>query len=455
MKKSYVVAAVVLLVILGGLGWAGRWWSGVSGKVFVSGAGKPVTNQPPKNPLERNILLLGYGGGTHDGTYLTDSMMLVHLDPSKARAILISIPRDLWVNIPNAATSSNWEKINSAYSDGVETGGVAQGGKMAKDAVSSVLGLSVDNFVALDFNGFVKTIDALGGVDINVQVTFDDPQYPIEGHEDDLCGKDPAELATITATASATTDPETIFPCRYENLHFDAGLTHMDGATALKYVRSRHSLQDGTDFGRAARQRNLMIAVRQKVLAINFLPKAIPLITSLGDDVRTDLSPSDVASLVQSAGTLSKFKISNLALTDENYLNDTFSNDGQAILVPKTGQTDFTEIKNWIADQVNAANPPDPAIVQVENGTTVAGLAQTAVTHLKAKGVQTVAPVNASDQMILQTKMIVYGANVDSQSIAEIKQELGNPTVENAGAATDLKYNVLVVLGLDYSKKLP
>lgn len=454
MRKSYLVAAGVLFLVLGAFVAAGRWWNGVSSKIFVvspEGQSQAII----KNPLERNILLLGYGGGTHDGPNLTDSMMVVHLDPAKARATLISIPRDLWVNIPNAATSSNWEKINAAYADGVAAGGAAEGGKMAEQAVAAVTGLPIDNFVALDFAGFVNTIDTIGGVEVNVQTAFEDPQYPIEGKENDLCGKSPTDLAAITASASATTDPETIFPCRYEDLKFAAGWQQMDGATALKYVRSRHSLQDGTDFGRAARQRNLLLAVKQKVLAINFVPRIIPFVTSLGDDIKTDLSPGDTAAFVQNAASLAKYKIVNLALTDQNYLNDTFSADGQAILVPKAGQDNFGEIKNWLADQINLPNPKDPAVVLVQNGTSTTGLAQSAITQLKNRGVETLPPMNAAEQTASQTTLTVYGGNVDEENLASIREVLGNPTVINASADAGLKYNVLVVLGSDFGRSAP
>lgn len=463
MKTGRVVLVVIMLLLLLGIGAGYSWWKKVTGKVFVGQVGNTQTTKntvlkAEKSPAKKfeedktplNILLLGYGGGTHDGTYLTDSIMIIHLDPEKVRATLISIPRDLWVNTADAGSASAYEKINAAYSDGVEIGGAIKGGEFVKRVTKNVTGLDINYFVAVDFSGFKNTIDTLGGVDVKVDVAFDDPQYPVEGKENDLCGKNQTELAQITATASATTDPQNIFPCRYENLHFDVGTVHMDGTTALKYVRSRHSIQDGNDFGRSRRQRNLLVAVKQKIMAINFIPKAIPFITSLGDDVKTDLTPDDVRMLAQSATTLSKFYITNLALTDANYLVDTFSEDQQAILQPKLGRDNFSEIQKWITGELAQANPPTPAIVLVENGTQKAGLAQTANRNIQKREMQTLAPKNADDQTVLKTRVIIYDDNLDAKNLADLKQELSVTNIEKAtNPAGD--FNVLVILGADYN----
>ena len=93
----------------------------------------------------------------------------------------------------------------------------------------------------MDFSGFVKAIDEVGGLDINVDNTFDDYQYPIDGMEDATCGHTTAELQ---AMASDSADQAVIdFPCRYMHIHFDKGLQHMNGETALEYVSSRHAFR--------------------------------------------------------------------------------------------------------------------------------------------------------------------------------------------------------------------
>lgn len=328
--------------------------SGVS--TNISPTPNPYTNAIKAHFAERtpfNVLLLGYGGGIHDGTYLTDSIIVAHIDPEQRLITLISLPRDLWVKFPE---DGKYYKINSAYSFGFDRG-AAMAGKLARDAASVVIGEPVQYFISIDFAGFIKTIDSLGGVDINVDVAFDDYQYPIAGGENDLCGHRADELPMLLSSQSATLSPETIFPCRYEHLHFDKGPTHMDGATALKYVRSRHSSQDGSDFGRSRRQKNLILAVKQKVMSVGFLSKAIPFFSSLGDDIRTDLSLDETKELMSHSSELSSYKISSLALTDENYLNNSYSPDGQFILAPKAGIDNWTEIQNYI---FTSLLPPTP-----------------------------------------------------------------------------------------------
>ena len=149
------------------------------------------TSTPTPVRTDFNILIMGYGGGNHDGAYLTDSMILAHLDFATQKVSLISIPRDLWVKIPFNGDENQYGKINSAYAIGIDDKnysnklqqyqGPAGGGVLAKTIVSQITGLPIDKFVAIDFNGFTKSIDALGGVDVNVEKTFTDTQYPIEG----------------------------------------------------------------------------------------------------------------------------------------------------------------------------------------------------------------------------------------------------------------------------------
>src|SRR5258708_38682320 len=139
-----------------------------------------------------------------------------------------------------------------------------------------------------------------------------------------------------------------LFPCRYEVLHFDKGTTHMDGETALKYVRSRHSLQDGNDFGRATRQRNLLIAVKNRVLSLDFFPKIIPFVSSLTYDLQTDLSFDDMQTFLRFKNELSEYRITNLALTTQNILVETRSADHQDVLMPKGGQDNWDGIHQWL-----------------------------------------------------------------------------------------------------------
>jgi hypothetical protein len=303
----------------------------------------------------------------------------------------------------------------------------------------------------MDFSGFKHTIDILGGVDINVEMAFTDPQYPIDGKEADLCGHQQSEISQLDIQ-SASSSPELVYPCRYETLHFDVGFQHMDGERALSYVRSRHSLQDGTDFGRAKRQRNLLVAVKQKVFSAGFIPQIIPFISSLGDDFRTDLSLDDVKTLLQNGNSLNKYKIETLALTDQNYLIDTTSNDGQAILKPKDGLDNWANVHKYISDQLSGKSEQIPAIVQVENGTAIPGLAGLAVNRLKNENVQTLDPVDANSQDNQTTTISVYSKNINSTDLAAIKKEFGVNKITYT-IFNQTQYNVFIIVGQDYNVK--
>lgn len=366
MKKVLFVIGILLIIAAAVFYF---WIHSITKKIFIprTKSQTVILNSiqealVDKKPID--ILLLGYGGGTHDGPYLTDSMIAVHIDPKTKKIFLISIPRDIWIMIPTDGTTGSYSKINAAYSDGLDDTdfpdkeaqftGADGGGRLAEYVVQEVTGVPMDYFIGMDFSGFTHTIDTLGGVDINVQIAFDDYQYPVDGSEDATCGLSADQIASFSAalaSPSATISEQDVFPCRFEHLHFNAGLQHMDGTTALKYVRSRHSLQDGTDFGRAQRQRNLIVAVKQKIFSSSFIPDIIPFIGSLGDDLRTDLSQDDVQTLVQNIQTLNSYQIVSLALTDQNYLNDSVSSDGQDILESRDGIDTWTSVHSWLQNE--------------------------------------------------------------------------------------------------------
>ena len=217
-------------------------------------------------------------------------------------------------------------------------------------------GLPIDHYAVVDFYSFRKAIDVLGGVDVKVENAFDDYHYPIEGEEDNTCDKSEEDIAGLTATMSGQLLEEQ-FPCRYEDLHFDAGVTHMDGETALKYVRSRHSATDGGDFNRAARQRQLILAVKAKVLSIGFLTKAIPFINSLSDDFHTDMDLATMTELFGKKDEWSSYKIKMTALTTDNVLKLGVSQNGQSILMPQAGQDNWPAIQTWLQQQLS--NQPE------------------------------------------------------------------------------------------------
>lgn len=316
------------------------------------------TATPTPDPLAPySILLMGYGGGIHEGGNLTDSIILAEIRPRDEVVRLISIPRDLWVLIPVSETENVSRKINEAYVIGLddkkypdkktEFTGQAGGGQMAKYVVEQVTGIKPDYFTIIDFDGFVKIIDTLGGIDIKLIKEFNDPYYPIEENINDLCGKSEEEIKSLEATMSGDKLDQQ-FSCRYENLHFDKGIQHMDGITALKYARSRHSTIDGGDFNRSERQKLVITAIRDKVINVGFISKIVPTVKTLTKHIRTDIDFLKMSELVIKIPEVSEYKIISITLTDANVLKNTKASTGQFILSPKLGENDFSEVQKFI-----------------------------------------------------------------------------------------------------------
>jgi LCP family protein required for cell wall assembly len=228
-------------------------------------SGDPPT--PPPNPRSRpeatTVLLLGADRrGSSSVVDNTDTLMLFHLDPDARHAVLLSIPRDLYVEIPGHGPG----RINTAYAWGEQdgTGGLA----LARHTVSATLGIPVHHAVLLEFHAFVTLIDAIGGVDVDVPAAIVDPTYP----DSDI---------------------------GYEPFALPAGQHHLDGATALKYARTRATY--GGDFDRTARQRRLALAVRDRITRLDLLPDLIAqspqLWAALQTAFETDLTLAEIVDL--------------------------------------------------------------------------------------------------------------------------------------------------------------
>jgi len=317
----------------------------------------PIPTPTPDPDRDFSILLLGYAGAGHDGGLLTDSITLVRISPKLKKIDLISLPRDLWVSIPISLDATHSAKINSAYAVGVDDKkypnkstefiGTAGGGEMSKYIISQVTGIKADYFFAVDFSAFIKVIDQLGGIDVQINKTFDDEFYPLDIGTTDLCGKSNDEIKALEATLSGDILDQQ-FTCRYEHLHFDKGLQHLDGSTALKFARSRHSVTDGGDFNRSERQRSVIEAVKNKVVTSNIFTKIIPIIKTLSSHIKTDMTIDQMESYFPRGIEFSHYKINSIAITDQNFLKMGVSSDRQSILIPILGENNFTDIKNYL-----------------------------------------------------------------------------------------------------------
>ncbi len=311
--------------------------------------------------LSYNILLLGFGGEGHEGGNLTDSILIVNINPKGKRVVIISIPRDLWVEIPIRSDKRESFKINHAYAIGLDDKsyplkepqykGEGGGATMAKKVVKDVTGLNIDYYIAVDFSGFKNIIDLLGGIEVDVPLTFDDYFYPIKGRENDTCGKSEAEIMRLKSLYSDT-NLHHQFECRYEHIHFDKGKNKMDGETALKFVRSRSSVQHGGDFARSQRQQAVLLAIKDKLFHLKNIEKIDDIFNQLINFVRTDLNLEAIKNIYEISKQPEDYKISLVNLNEENVLTSTKSIDGQFILVPKEGEGIWKGVQEYIYEEL-------------------------------------------------------------------------------------------------------
>ncbi len=281
-----------------------------------------------------NVLILGKGGEGHTAPDLTDTIILASFKHDSPETVtFISLPRDIWIEDLRT-------KLNSVYYWGNKKQEFGGGLILAKSTVEEIAGIPVHYAAVIDFSGFVKVIDAVGGVDIEVIHSFIDTKYPIPGKENDECDG-------LTVQAG---DEE--FACRYETLEFKKGLIHMNGATALKFARSRQSEDkiEGTDIAREKRQQQVLGALKNKLTSreIYLSPQKMLQLYNLSQEIiETDLSPEAEAILARRV-LEAKDNIGTHILPEELLINPPITKkyDNLYVFIPKDESWD--EIANWV-----------------------------------------------------------------------------------------------------------
>jgi anionic cell wall polymer biosynthesis LytR-Cps2A-Psr (LCP) family protein len=308
--------------------------------VAVLGAsdGNYVEAEAPDDLSELNILLLGYGGAGHSGGHLTDVIQIAHFDFESKKIGLISIPRDLWVSLP----SGEIDKINAAYASDTKNASVI------KSMAQQVTGLPVKYFVGIDFVGLQRMIGyVLGGIEVQVAETLDDPWYPIPGEEVNTCGMSAEEVAQVTAQYGGF-NLEKQFPCRYEHLHYEPGLTKMEGGDVLKYVRSRHGSGAG-DFSRSRRQHEVLEAVKQKLFSLEAAKNVPGFYKTAVQHVNTDIDLEVAKYIVPALRSSKDFEVCRVVLSTENVFVSGKNSRGQFILQPRS---DWEGVRSFVESEM-------------------------------------------------------------------------------------------------------
>jgi LCP family protein required for cell wall assembly len=362
-----------------------------------------------------NYLVMGYGGDGHQGAYLTDTMMVISIDPYNKKMAILSIPRDLWVSVPGY----NDSKINAAFADGqAQNGKVSEGADLAKQTVSNILDLPIHYYIALDFSGFSKMIDAVGGVDVYVDQDIYDNQYPADNYQ-------------------------------YQVYQISAGWHHMDGADALMYARSRYSTND---FSRAARQQKVITAFKQKILDLGFWSnpvKVASLLSSLQNNFSTDLTPQELVKTFELIKDVKENEIAQKVLDDSagGLLVPSVSSDGQDIFLPKDS--------TWEAVRALAHSifvepflEKENASVLIENANGESGLAAKVAQVLIDRGYTNTTYEGAAS--LSPTTQIMDCSNGNKPYTFELlKKRFLNPQI-SACSAVDKKADFVITLGQNF-----
>lgn len=283
-----------------------------------------------------NFLLTGIGGGDHEGGTLADTMILATYQPSTQKIAMMSLPRDMYVKYG----ANSWAKINAinAYAEAKNKG---SGGEETAKFVGDLLSTQINYYAVIDFDGFEKLIDEFGGVDVYVDNDLVDTSYPIRGKENDW---------PINS--------------RYETLNIKKGLQHFDGATALKYSRSRHAYGiEGSDFARSKRQQKVLLALKTKIEQYNFVlnpTKISSLLEAYQQNVKTNLQMWEILKLVKIFKDITNINPINYSLVEGHspLLYDQIVN-GAYVLLPYGGNYD--QIK-FVWDNIYTVGTSTPSI---------------------------------------------------------------------------------------------
>jgi anionic cell wall polymer biosynthesis LytR-Cps2A-Psr (LCP) family protein len=284
-----------------------------------------------------NILLLGIAGADHEGPNLSDSIVVASYDLKTNHLTTISIPRDVW-------SEALHDKINSAYAYG-EAKKKGAGFILARTEVETIIGQPIHYAAAVDFDQFEELINFIGGIDVNVEKTFDDYAFPIPDknlNEPPSCGHSEEDIQKFTDSFPTEAEIWKYFPCRYEHIHFDAGIIHMDGQTALNFVRSRHATgSEGTDFAREKRQQKIFEAIKNKLIGfakkpdLNNYKKLYDLVDKL---VKRDINNQQAAIILKDIILKRNFKQEKIVLSEDFFINPVThleKYDGLWVLTPK------------------------------------------------------------------------------------------------------------------------
>jgi polyisoprenyl-teichoic acid--peptidoglycan teichoic acid transferase len=350
-----------------------------------------------------NIVLLGSDRRPGSGAWRTDSMIIVSVDPQANVVRLLSIPRDLWVYIPG----HGYNRVNTAdlWGELDKTGG---GPERVKRTIHHNLGIPIHYYVRVDFAGFISIIDAVGGIDVDVE-------------------------------------------CPLPDISLSAGMHHMSGRDALRYARSRKSTND---FDRGRRQRKVLMALWDQSLTLDIIPRLPELWRAMSTTFQTDMTLDQVINMAYLGVQLKPQRILSRAI-GPSQVRSWVTPEGAAVLLPREVEI-RTMLQNFYAPlDTSHLDDSSKVRVRVVNGSQRKQAEALAASALSWEGYKVVSRGEADRRDHGQTVIQVY--NGDLTVASNIARTLGTPTtaVQDMSGAEQpdpsKPVDIVVILGANYN----
>ncbi|MDF1498023.1 MAG: LCP family protein [Patescibacteria group bacterium] len=372
-----------------------------------------------------NILLMGKGGDGHNGGDLTDTIIIASIKPQENEAALISIPRDLYVNIPGTNINT---KINAVKPFG-DKSKEKNGTELIKKLTSEISGLDIHYFVELDFNGFIKVIDEIGGIDVYLENDINDLTYPN-------------------------------FNKGYDPFYISKGWQHLDGTTALKVARSRHSKMG--DFDRIKRQQIIIKATKQKIFK-NYSKYDIVgfknILDSLSENLKTDIQLKELPRFYKISKEIKNHKITAETIDTRKYLNRTYVGMGYTL---QARDEEYEEIKNLTENIFNFEIPQERkdlikkegANIEIRNGTGTLDLANKVAFDLEEFGYRIIKSTNIGPPSFSGAQIYNYSGDLKPNTLDFLKEKFNAVIIETSNTEDEqmfirpnTKADFVIVLG--------
>ena len=361
-----------------------------------------------------NILLLGIPGGNHGGRDLSDTNIVASIDPINKKVAMLSLPRDMWVDIPENGSC----KLNAVHAYGDASGNKDGGPALSKKTIGEMLDLPIHYFIRVDFVGMVRLVEVLGGITIDVETDIYDPYFPDR------------------------------YNSGYEPYSITAGSHHLNGSEALKYARSRYTT---SDFDRAYRQQQVLVAIKKKISKINLFTepdKLIHIFKVAKDHLRTDLQPWEIKKLAEIIDQVKIDEVVHKVLDNsaDGLLYSSWVN-GTSVLLP---QGDDYSLIQTLAHRIFTEPylEQEGARIKIQNGTNQIGLAGQTAEVLKDFGYDII-KIGDTKTKYDQTLIIDYSDNKKPHTLDLLHKRIPHSKLMKDGLSKS-GVDILIILGKDF-----